>query len=393
MSDLFLTEPQLRARQNAKWTMFPADVLPAWVAEMDFTLSPAIRHAVGRLTEEQDLGYPIRAGGVAENAIGPVFAQRMLDRYGWTLDPALVQPVADLVQGTFAPILAFSDPGDGVILQTPAYPPFYEAINTTGRRLDANPMIETEQGYRLDFDGLEAAIKPDTRILALCNPQNPTGRVFTREELDRLAAIAERHDLIVIADEIHADLTHAPFRHIPFASLSPQAEARTVTITSATKSHNIPGLRCALLHFGSAALKERFHARIPRRLLGAPSIYGIDATIAAWRDSDAWQAEVGAVLTANRDHLVARLEAELPQARLHAPEGIYMAWVDFSAYKLDRPAQKFLLDEARVALSAGETFQPDLGGFARINFATSPQILAAILDRIVAAVRVAGSRS
>ena len=387
MTKFELTEEFLRSRRNAKWNWYKPDVIPAWVAEMDFALADPIRKSLATLSDQMDLGYPVREGGVAENAVAAAYSKRMKDRFGWETDPKLVQPVADLVQGTFAPIMAFSDNGDGVILQTPAYPPFYEAINTLERKLVANPLRKGAARYEIDFDALEASIDSRTKVFALCHPHNPTGRVFGREELEKIAALAIRHDMIVVSDEIHSDLVHPGREHIPFGSLSPEIAARTVTITSATKSFNIPGLRCAVLHFGTQELKDRFHQRIPRRILGAPSITGIDATVAAWIDSQEWLDEVSAYLTQNRDHLARRFAAEAPELRFHKPEATYMAWVDCSALGLSKPAQQFFLDNAKVGMSAGETFDPAFGDHVRLNFATSRKILDEIIDRMIGAVR------
>jgi len=381
-----LDEKFLRSRRHAKWNMYKPDVIPAWVAEMDFALADPIRKAVAALSDQMDLGYPLREGGVAENAVGTAFSRRMKSLFGWDTDPKLVQPVADLVQGTFAPIMAFSEKGDGIVLQTPAYPPFYEAINTLARQLVANPLRDGADRYEIDFDALEASIGPRTRMVMLCNPQNPTGRVFSRAELERIGKIALAHDMIVVSDEIHSDLVHPGHEHIPFGSLSPELGARTITITSATKSFNIPGTRCAVLHFGTQELKDKFHERIPRRILGAPSIVGIDATIAAWDDSQPWLDEVLAYLTANRDHLARRVAADLPGVTFHKPEATYMAWLNCSGLKLDKPAQQFFLEEAKVGMSAGETFDPAYAHHARLNFATSRSILDEMIDRMAAAV-------
>ena len=179
----------------------------------------------------------------------------MQSRFGWTVDAALVDPLGDLVQGTFAAITAYSDPGDGVVLHLPAYPPFHAAIHQTGRRLIANHLRSNGSRYALDLDAMRASVDATTRIILLCSPQNPTGRVFSRDELAAIGAIAIEHDLIIVADEIHADLIYPGNVHVPIASISPEIAARTVTITSATKGFNIPGLRCGVMHFGAPALR------------------------------------------------------------------------------------------------------------------------------------------
>ena len=368
----------LRARRTNKWHKFPADVLPAWVADMDFGVAPPVTAALRRLTDNQEYGYAAREGVLAE-----AFARRMAARFNWHTDPADTIALGDLVQASFSSVMAFSEPGDGILLQLPSYPPFMGAIEGTGRRLIANPMRDDGLGWKLD---LPAAVDPRTRVLIFCHPQNPTGRAYSRAELDAVAAFAIRHDLIVVSDEIHADIVYAGSQHIPLASLSPEIAARTITITSATKSFNIPALRCAVMHFGGT-LKDRFAARVPTRLLGSPSVTGVDATVAAWDEGQPWLDEIMAHLQGNRDWLAGVLAAELPEVTMRLPEATYLAWLDCRALALPCSAGQFFLDSARVGLNFGETFGPDYTGFARLNFATPRPVLEAIVGRMVEAVR------
>jgi cystathionine beta-lyase len=310
----------------------------------------------------------------------------MQDRFGWATDPALVVPLADLVQGTFAALWAFADAGDGIILQIPAYPPFHSSIAGTARRLVAHVMRSNGVRYGLDTAGLEKLVDAGTRVILLCNPQNPTGRMFSREELLEIGRIAIARDLVIVSDEIHSDLVYDGRRHIPIASLSPEIAARTVTITSPTKSFNIPGLRCGVMHFGDAALLARFRARVPGHILGSPGIIGIDATVAAWDESQPWLDGVLAQLAANRARLDAFLASELPTIKWHKPEATYLGWLDCSALGLSGTAFDFFHDTARVAFGAGETFDPACKDFVRINFATSGPILEQILGRMAEAV-------
>nr|WP_283949707.1 PatB family C-S lyase [Limobrevibacterium gyesilva] len=380
----------LRARQNVKWAKYGADVLPAWVAEMDFSVAYPIRRAMDRLVQAQEYGYPQRDGRSADDAVATAFAARMQSRFGWSVDTDLVQPLSDLVQGTFASIWAYSNPGDKVILQLPAYPPFHESISATGRRLVPHPLKSDGTRYTLDIEGLEALVDTQTRMILLCNPQNPTGRVFDRAELTEIGRIAIERDLVIVADEIHCDLVYPGRQHIPIASISPEIAARTVTITSPTKSFNIPGLRCGVLHFGTRALRDRFHARVPARMLGSPSIAGIDATVAAWTHGQPWLDEVLVHLDANRQRLAGFLASELPAIRLHVPEATYLAWLDCSALGLETSAFDFFHDRAKVAFSPGEAFDPACRSFIRFNFATSSRILDEILGRMADAARSAG---
>jgi cysteine-S-conjugate beta-lyase len=383
-----LSHSTLRARRNAKWNQHDADVIPAWVADMDFAVAAPIEAAIERTIRDGDYGYAMRDGDRADRFVALAFAARMKSRFGWDVSPDLVLPMADLVQGTYAMILAFSDPGDGVVLQVPNYPPFREAIGTTERRLLPLPMRDDGTRYVFDVDELKKLVDKRTRIFVLCNPQNPTGRVFSRDELLALGQFAVAHDLIVISDEIHSDLVYPGRQHIPFASLGPDIAARTVTLNSATKSFNIAGLRCALVAFGNEDLRDRFHKRVPLRLTGQANVMGADATVAAWTDEcQPWLDAVMAHLLKARNRIVDVLAAKAPDIRLHAPEATYLAWLDCRKLGLSTSAYEFFLKHARIGFSAGETFDPDCAQFVRLNFATSMPILNQILDRVVTAAR------
>jgi cysteine-S-conjugate beta-lyase len=374
--------PFLRSRRTNKWHKFADDVLPAWVADMDFGVAPPIAEALARLARNQEYGYAAREG-----ALAAAFARRMQHRFGWTVDPADAHPIGDLVQASFSSVMAFSEPGDAVLLQLPSYPPFMRAIEDTGRRLIANHMRDNGTRWVLDLDAYEAAPDPRTRVLIFCHPQNPTGRAFTRTELEQVAEFAIRHDLIVVSDEIHADIVYPGNTHIPLASLSPEIAARTITITSATKSFNIPSLRCAVMYFGAPALKEQFFSRIPARLLGSPGVTGVDATIAAWDEGQPWLDEILVQLKSNRDWLAQTIGSELPGVTMRLPEATYLAWLDCSALALPCPAGQFFLDRARVGLNFGETFGAPYANFARLNFATPAPVLREIIGRMAKAVR------
>jgi len=377
----------LQSRRSAKWNQYDRDVLPAFVAEMDFSVAAPIQSAIERIVQAGDYGYPMRDGQRAGQALAAAFAARMEHLYGWKLAPELVVPLSDLVQGTYAPILAFSDPGDGVILQTPNYPPFREAILSTKRRLIPLRMRDDGSRYAFNLADLERQVDKNTRIFVLCNPQNPTGRVFDRTELQAIARFALEHDLIVISDEIHSDLVYPGHRHTPFATLGSEIAARTVTLNSATKSFNIPGLRSALVAFGSDELQARFHRRIPQKLTGQSNIIGIDATIAAWNECNGWLDAAMAHLLKARNRVAHVLATEAPAIHVHVPEATYLAWLDCSGIAMPTSAFQFFLDRARIGFSAGETFDPDCSQFVRFNFATSMPILDQILDRLVSAVK------
>ncbi len=387
--DFILSVEQLRARQGGKWRRFPPDVVPAPVADMDFAVATAVQDAIARLAAHNDYGY-----GAAEDPhrVANAFARRMRDRHGWDVDADLVACTSDVLQGMVAAILAFTERGAGIVVQTPIYPPFLAAVESTGRRLVENRLTDEGARFVVDADGLRRAIDPGTRMILLCNPHNPTGRVLARPELEAIAQVALEHDLVVVSDEIHADLVHAgSSAHIPIAKLGPEVAERTITLTSATKAFNIAGLRCAVAAFGSARLLERFRAAIPDQLLSSPNRFGVEATVAAWSHGDEWLARVTGLLLRNRDR-VAETVAEVRGITHHPPEATYLAWLDCNPLRLPAASPyEFFLECARVGLVDGADFGEPGRGWVRLNFATSPEILDEVLDRMVRAVdEVAG---
>lgn len=379
MNDFLLTLDQLRARHGGKWRRYPPDVLPAFVADMDFSVAAAVQEVIANLVARSDYGYGQLEDG---QRVANAFARRMQARYGWDVDPELVLCMIDVVQAVMGAIAALTAPGDGVVVQTPIYPPFLMAISTMQRRLVENRLVDDGERFVLDVDGLRSAIDAGTRMILLCNPHNPTGRVLTRDELLAIARVAEEHDLIIVSDEIHSDILYAPARHIPIATLGADVAARTVTLTSATKAFNIAGLRCSVAAFGSAALRDRFTAAFPDHLLGRPNRFGVEATITAWADGDAWLEEVLAYLERNRRRVAEKVCAA--GMRHHCPEGTYLAWLDCTGLRLPGASPyEFFLERAKVGLSDGADFGEAGRGCVRLNFATSAEILDEILERMV----------
>jgi cystathionine beta-lyase len=377
-----VTEASVRARRGAKWTKFGEDVLGAWVADMDFPAPETVREALAWAAAHSALGYE-RAEDT--QTLFEAASRWMAVRHGWEPDPATFGTLTDVVQGLLVSVHAFTDPGDGVIVQGPIYPPFLTSITTLGRRVVDNRLIDACGSAGLDLDGLRRlAADPRTRLLLLCNPHNPSGRVLRRDELEAIASIAIEHDLVVVADEVWMDIVYSGHRHIPFMTLSDEVARRTVTLTSAGKSFNVAGLRCAIAIFGSAELRARFDA-LPARIRGTVNVLGVRASVAAWTAGGPWLDAVMRQLHANRDAVARFVQDRLPSVRHRVPEGTYLAWLDLSALNLDCPASAFLLQHARVALNDGTDFG-DGGHCARLNFATTPAILGEIFDRIEQAV-------
>ncbi|MEO8888609.1 MAG: aminotransferase class I/II-fold pyridoxal phosphate-dependent enzyme [Jatrophihabitantaceae bacterium] len=374
----------LRHKSGVKWHRPGDEVIPAWVADMDYPIAPVIRAALEACMDRGDLGYP----DWPTHPLAEPFGHRMQSRYDWSPDPDYVRGLTDVIQALQIVISLATQPGDAIVAHTPNYSPFLATIASMGRTLVPAPLQpEGSAGWTWDHEQLDAQVsRARAKVLLLVNPHNPTGRVFTVAELQRIAELADRHDLIVISDEIHAELAHHPNRHVPFASLSAQTASRTVTVTSATKAFNIAGLRTAVAHVGPAHLRRAWDAQ-PPDLFGATNVLGVEATLAAWSDGDDWLAGLNAHLLLQREHLVGRL-AETSGVTMRRPEASYLAWLDCRGADLGEDPATWLRRRAGVELSPGPDFGPDNDGYARLNFATTTALLDELVDRLSNALQV-----
>ena len=297
MSNINVTEAALRLKQGAKWNSYPPHILPAWVADMDFNVAEPIREALSNQISKSDFGYPLAA---KDSGLLSLFQSRVKKRFNWDIDESEVLILNDVVQGLYLGISAFSDKNESVVIQTPIYPPFLQAVTELSRLPILQPLVAADERFEIDFDNIESAIDSSTKIFALCNPHNPTGRAFNLKELTKIGELCCRHDLIILSDEIHADLVHEPKTHIPIASISPEVRARTVTLMSASKAFNIAGLCMAFAHFGSNALKKKFET-IPSHVLGGTNALSLAAVRSAWTLCDSWLSDIRAILFKNRE--------------------------------------------------------------------------------------------
>ena len=370
---------RLARRRSAKWSAFDEDVLPAWVAEMDFPLAPPVKAALHQAIELDDCGYadPTAPGGLGESFAG--FAAR---RMGWQLDPELVVPLVDVVSGLCELLRVLTEPGDGVVINPPVYHPFFSLIPDTGRHLVEVPLAG---GRELDLDGIGRAFADGARALILCNPHNPTGAVLARAELEALAELAAEHDAWVLADEIHAPLVLAGAEHVPFVTVSAAAAARGIVLSSASKAFNVAGLKCAhAVTAGEPATTAV--ARLPEVARHSGHL-GVLAAEAAFRDGDQWLGAVLELLDSNRGLLGRLLAERLPEVAYQPPEAGYLAWLDCSRLGLGADPAPALLERGRVALSGGPSFGAGGDGFVRLNFATSPALLEQIVERMATGIR------
>ncbi|MGN6176184.1 MAG: MalY/PatB family protein, partial [Streptosporangiaceae bacterium] len=361
--------PRLRQRTSAKWRAHPADVLPAFVAEMDFDLAAPIKQAVTDALAAGDCGY------AHKGALGAAYAAVAADRLGWDVDPGRVYPIPDVMTGLAEVIEAITPPGSGIVVNPPVYPPFRYRFGFYGRRIIDAPLTRDETGrYDLDPAAIEAALsQPGAAAYVLCSPHNPTGNVWSARQLEMVADLCQRHGATLLVDEIHAPLVLPGARFVPFGSLRHEMAGRAFVFTSASKGWNIPGLKCGIAIAGSdrgaALLEERWEALVAAHL-------GVLASVAAFTEGLPWLDAALHQLDQNRTLLADLLSGRLPAVGYAQPQASFLAWLDCRALGLgDDPATAFL-DRGQIAVSHGPAFGSQGHGFVRLNIGTSPELIA-----------------
>ena len=370
--------PELRRRTSFKWRTHTPDVLPAFVAEMDFDLAAPVTQAVTAALAIGDCGYPHRG------LLGEAYAAFATARLGWAVDPAWVYPIPDVMTGLAEIVEAITPPGSGIVISPPVYPPFHFRFGFHGRRIIEAPLARDPAGrYDLDPAAIDAALgEPGAAAYLLCSPHNPTGNVWSAQQLEMVADLCQQHGAALLVDEIHAPLVLPGAAFVPFGSLGHPMAERAFVFTSASKGWNIPGLKCGIAVAGSdrgaALLEERWEALLAGHL-------GVLASVAAFTGGLPWLDAVLRQLDENRA-LLARLLAEhLPAVGYAPPQASFLAWLDCRALGLgDDPSAAFL-EAGRVAVSRGPDFGSQGHGFVRLNIGTSPALIAEAVRRMAAA--------
>ena len=362
------------------------DAIPMWVADMDFEAPPAVVEAIRRRAAHGVYGYPLIPPSFWQAAIG--WLKR---RHGWNVRKDWMAKSPGIVPALNYAVRAFTKPGDGVIIQTPVYFPFYHAAENNGRRVVRNPLRFDGRHYTMDLEDLERKLDEGGRMLILCSPHNPVGRVWTRDELEALGRVAVERDLLVVSDEIHHDLVYSGHRHHVFAALSPKLAERTVTCIAPSKTFNIPGLSTAAVVASNPKLLEAFKDETERAGFELGQVFGIVGFEAAYAHGEDWLDELLPYLEANVDFLEKFLEERIPGVRLVRPEGTYLALLDCRGLGLEPAAlNDFFLKKARVYFSDGAMFGEEAAGFVRINFGCPRALLVEALERIERAVKELG---
>lgn len=377
MSLVVPTLAQLRRRQSVKWSKFGPDVLPLFVAEMDYEVAEPVREAMIERIAASDLGYAMAPGPIGEAFAG--FAER---RWGWQVDPARVRTTTDVSVAIVEVLRRAIAPGDGVVVTPPVYPPFFDVVPEAGGRVVEVPLLEAPAGAELDLAGIEEALRAGARAVLIANPHNPLGSLFTG--LAELADLAERYGATVVADEIHAPLTHSRARFTPFLTVSEAARRVGVTVTSASKAWNVAGTKCALMVAASpesTALLDGMWEEVTYRT----SLLGLHASVAAFEQGEAWLDEAVAEIEASFDRLERLLAQRLPQVVLRRPPATYLAWLDFRGAPGWGPDPAARAMRAGVALEPGHHFGREGEGFARLNVACPAEVLEQAVERLATA--------
>ena len=364
----------LRTRTSEKWTAYPPHVLPLFVAEMDYPLAAPVATAMIDRIRASDTGYVAGTGDL------PAALARFAEQtWGWAIDEDGVRTTTDVSVAIVESLRLAIRPGDRVIITPPVYPPFFDLVPEAGGVVAEVPLL-TEGGYALDLAGIEAAFAAGATAMLLCNPHNPLGLVHPRATLEALAELAARYGATIVSDEIHGPLVYETAAFTPFLTVSDAAREHTITVTSASKAFNLAGVKCAIFVAASARTKAMLE-RLPEEVGFRTSLLGLHASVAAFTDGGPWLAGVLESLDANRRLLAELLAEHLPGVRYSPPAASYLAWLDFREVGWgDDPGIRAL--EAGVALNSGPTFGTEGRGFARLNFACSPEVLTEAVERL-----------
>jgi cystathionine beta-lyase len=356
------------------------DVVPLWVADMDFAAPPAVRAALSKRMEHPVFGYTNRPDAFFKSIMG--WLKR---RFDWEVDQAWIEFSPGVVPNLGLAVQAFTQPGEGVIIQPPVYPPFFGVVKDFNREVVENPLVETEDGYVMDFEHFEKVCAvPENKLFLLCHPHNPVGRVWTPEELKRMGDICVRNNVIIISDEIHADLVLFGHRHRPLATISPEIAEITVTCMAPSKTFNLAGLSTSYMIASNPELLKAMRGQVLGYHLHMGNTFGALALEAAYNESEAWLEELKVYLEGNYNLVSESLEKHLPEVKIPRLEATYLLWMDFRAWGMNQHELKsFMAQKAGLGLNDGNTFGREGRGFMRMNLASPRSVIADAMQRIV----------
>ncbi|MFI7311018.1 MalY/PatB family protein [Streptomyces hygroscopicus] len=361
-----------------------ADPLPMWVADTDFRAPEAVAHALHDAVAHGVFGYP---GGATDRYLDAVLGWQAR-RFGWEIPREWVLPTAGVITTLKTAVQAFSAPGDSVLIQPPVYAHFHDDVLLNGRRLARAPLERTRHGYRFDARTFEAAIRPDTKLFILSHPHNPTGNVWTEDELRAMGEICVRHSVLVISDEVHQDLVINPGRkHIPFASLGEKFARNSITCTAPSKTFNLAGLQCANVFVPDPGLRAELSRQYERNLYPRVNVLGTVAAEAAYRHGEPWLEEMLTYLRDNHAHFADAVHRATPKVRVLPADSLYLAWMDCRGLGMDAASlDKFMLTKARLWLDRGQKFGAEGHGYMRVNLGCPRSVVDEAVRRLTTAV-------
>jgi len=366
-----------RSSDSTKWRKYGPDVLPLWVADMDFRCPEPVLSALHRRVEHGIFGY-----GQEPPELRSELVEHLQRFHNWEISPEWLVFVPGVVSGFNVACRALTRPGDGLLVQTPVYFPILRVPDNAHLTMNSMELTQRPDGqYEVDLDLFERIITGRTRVFILCNPQNPLGRVFRKDELEQMAEVCLRHGVAIVSDEIHCDLVFSGHRHLSVAALDPEIARRSITLLAPSKTYNIAGLHCSVAVVPDAGLRARYKAAFGDVVPGV-GVLAFTAALAAYQHGQAWLDEVLGYLEANRDFLHDYVAAHLPGITMARPEGTYLAWLDCRPANFPGNPHRFFLEKAGVAMNDGETFGPGGEGFVRLNFACPRSTLVEALERM-----------
>jgi cystathionine beta-lyase len=372
--------PDRRDSESIKWHKYGEDVLPMWVADMDFISPQPVIQALEERVSHGVFGYPDELPQLRQ-----VLVERLAQRYKWQVAGNEILFMPGVVPGLNLACSMYAVPGGEVVVQTPVYPPFLEAPGNGGMRCRQALLDQRQDSrYSIDWEAFEGAINARTQLFILCNPHNPVGRVFRQDELERMAEICLNHGVAICSDEIHCDLLYSGQQHIPLASLDRDIAQNTITFMAPSKTFNLAGLKFSFAIIQNRELRRKFR-RYQEGVAKWANLMGRIAALAAYRDGQEWLDQVLAYLEGNRDWAVHFVQEELPGITAAVPEGTYLAWLDCRQSGIQGNPYEYFLERARVALNDGETFGTGGEGFVRLNFGCPRSMLVEALERMKAA--------
>jgi cystathionine beta-lyase len=359
------------------------DVLPLWVADMDFEVAPEIAKAIEDRAKHKVFGYTLRCPEYYE-----VIQDWIKKRYKWNVSKDHISFSPGVVSALAMALIAFTKPGDKVIVQSPVYFPFFSTIENNGRRVLNNQLLDKGDTYEMDFEKLDAQIDNETRMMYLCNPHNPVGRAWTPAELKKLADIAQKHNIIVVSDEIHADIIFNGHTHTPFASVSKYATQNTITCMAPSKTFNLAGLSTSMVVIENEQMLKTYNYMIESFHIGLTNPFGLNALKAAYGKGEPWLEALLVYLERNRDFAYDFVEKELPGIKAYKPDATFLMWLDFRDLNFTKTQlHKLIVHDAKLGLSDGAIFRDGGEGFQRLNFGAPKAVIEKGLNQLKSALK------